>query len=104
MRDHKKADDIYLNDVKRVFEQTCNSIVANLDSKPFNFTRSINPALFDSIMVAFSKNLDRIPSNIKERYNLLINHQQFKDDCRDATTDVNVLKRRFETAEKMLFR
>jgi hypothetical protein len=104
MRDHKKADDAFLNQTRITFEQTCNAIRGALDPKPFNFTRSINPALFDSVMVAFSKNLDNIPADIKDKYRLLINDQQFKDDCRDATTDVNVLKRRCETAERILFR
>ncbi len=99
MRDHRKTDDKFLTQTQLVFERTCDSIVANLDLKPFNFKKSINPALFDSIMVAFSKNLDKVPPNIKERYTLLVGNEQFKDDCRDATTDVNVLKRRFETAE-----
>jgi uncharacterized protein with ParB-like and HNH nuclease domain len=103
MRDHKKGDDKFLIPTKLIFEKTCDAISANLKPKPFNFTKSINPALFDSIMVAFSKHLDDIPSDIKERYTILINTQQFKDDCRDATTDVNVLKRRFEKAEEILF-
>lgn len=104
MRDHKNPDDFFLNTTRRIFENTCDSIVTNLDPHPFNFTNTINPALLDSIMVAFSKNLDRIPTNIKKRYDTLVNTQQFKDDCRNATTDVNVVKRRFEKAEETLFR
>lgn len=104
MRDHKAGEIDFLNESHEIFKQTCSIIVTTLDPKPFNFTKSLNPALFDSVMVAFSKNLDRIPTNIKDRYTILINDNQFKEDCRDATTDVNVVKRRFETAERILFR
>lgn len=104
MQKNRNPSQEFLDITKQIFERTCYSISINLESRPFNFRQSINPALFDSVMVAFSKNLDIIPPNIKERYHTLRNDEEFINDCRNATTDVKVVKRRFETAERILFR
>jgi hypothetical protein len=54
-------------------------------------------------MVSFSKNLDNIPSDIKERYRKLFIDPKYIDYVRNATTDVETLKNRLQFAEKILF-
>ena len=54
-------------------------------------------------MVAFAKNSDNIPEDIKERYQKLKANTEYLGLCRNATTDPKVVKRRMELAQNILF-
>lgn len=89
--------------IKEVFEKTCNTIVSSLGEKPFHIRAGLNAAVFDAVMTAFSSHYDSIPNDIKERYSCLIKDPKFDSNTRNATTDVDTIRERFQQAEKILF-
>ena len=63
----------------------------------------MNVAVFDSVMVAFSNNLRRVPPDIRDRYKRLKVDEKFVESTTNSTTDANVVVRRFREAEHQLF-
>lgn len=94
----------YLLSVRTMFEKTCDSILKSLGEKPFHLTRGLNAAVFDSVMVAFSKNEGEMPPNIKDRYTALLLNTDYIKSITDHTTDDDNVKKRFGLAEQILFR
>ncbi len=92
-----------IKDFENLFAKTCTFVVSHLGEKPFHIRAGLNSAVFDCVMVSFAKNLDAIPQNIKERYDNLIKNSDFLKNVSSATTDEEVVKSRFTTAEKKLF-
>jgi len=85
------------------FTNTCNAIKDSLGERPFILIRGINAPVFEAVFLAFSKNLDKIPANIKERYESLKHNDEFIRLCKIATTDVPTVHSRLNLAEKVLF-
>ncbi len=103
MRKNKDVSDSGLRDMESLFEQTCCSVVTYLGEKPFHVKSGLNAAVFDSVMVNFSQNLGSIPCDIRQRYNRLIADEQFENSTRAATTDVDVIRRRFRMVSGIMF-
>jgi uncharacterized protein with ParB-like and HNH nuclease domain len=89
---------------EELFKKTVDSIVDNLGDKPFHVRGPLNKAAFDSVMIAFSNNIGKtIPNNIKERYKLLCEDENYIHFTTKGTTDPNVVKDRIKKAEIILF-
>lgn len=86
-----------------IFGKTCEAVIDNLGERPFHVRSGLNAAVFDSVMVAFSNNLERVPSDIKFRYEQLVVDKDFVDNTKNSTTDVGVIERRFHEAARQLF-
>jgi len=93
----------FLNEVEFIFNKTCDILYSSLESKPFTIKSGLNPAAFDSIMVAFAKNLDSVPSDVKDRYRQLIINGEYIAAIRNATTDEITMKNRMNLANEILF-
>ena len=94
-----------IRDFENLFKKTCSSVVSRLGDKPFHILAGLNSAVFDCVMVSFSNNLDRIPQNIKQRYDNLAKDFNFLKYVRSSTTDEEIVKSRFELGcLKMPFR
>ena len=89
--------------LRRVFEDTCSSVVSNLGEKPFHVRTGLNAAVFDSVMVSFSNHLRMIPHNIKERFKRLVDDEDFENCTKSNTTNDQVIARRFSAAASQLF-
>lgn len=89
--------------MREVFEKTCAAVVSALTEKPFHVRIGLNSAVYDSVMVAFAKHLDKIPADIKERYAILKDNVNFLKFTSSHTTDVETIRDRFALAEKVLF-
>ena len=92
-----------LRNSKRIFELTCESVVAHLGCKPFHLRAGLNAAVLDAVMIAFSDHLNEIPKDIRERYENLKQDEDFARHTGNGTTDVDVVKGRLRQASAHLF-
>jgi len=88
---------------RKLFDRTCKAILDCIGERPFHIRSGLNAAVFDSVMVAFSRHLEEIPEDIDSRYKELIDKKEFDNNTRAGTTDVDVIQRRFRQAEQQLF-
>jgi hypothetical protein len=103
MRRNRSPSDDWLKIHQQQFEDTSNAVASKLGPKPFHVRAGLNSAVFDSVMVAFTRHLAHIPVDIRDRYNSLLTNQDFKKLTGSSTTDVENLKQRFKLAEEILF-
>jgi len=87
---------------KNSFTRTIDAVYEKLGTRPFHIYRGLNAAVFDSVMVAFSKNLD-YPSNIRSRYNRLIKRKDYLEKVSSSTTDEDTVRERMRIAQEALF-
>lgn len=85
------------------FQTTCDRIVELLGDRPFNPSGALNASVFDGIFVAFAKNLT-VPSNLRARLAEYRSSEDFINLTSYATSDTDTVRRRLETAERVLFR
>ena len=100
---NRNASEETLQGSRQVFEQTCDAVINSLGDKPFHIRSGLNPAVFDSVMVAFSKHLDDIPTNISVRYENWVRSENCRLNTTQRTTDVGRVRERFRHAEQELF-
>ena len=107
MEKNQNPPDQFINDEKKRFIKTCKLIIETLGEQSLRSKYTLNPALFDAVFVAFAKNVERCPNDIKERFERLIgtddDGNKFKKLITDATTDTDVVKRRLTLANSILF-
>ena len=103
MKQNMNPNENAVSDLRDIFEGTCNTVVTKLGVRPFHVRSGLNAAVFDSVMVAFSNNLERVPRDINDRYEKLKADAKFVDNTRNSTTDVNVVEGRFCEAARQLF-
>lgn len=103
MSDNLNIPQKHLNTWERLFRTTNEKIIRCLGEKPFHIRVGLNAAVFDSVAVAFARNLDRIPDDIQERYACLKADQEFLDATDSRTTDAVNVHSRISAAERILF-
>ena len=103
MQLNRRADLKALDDYKTIFEHATDAVVVNLGEKPFHIHSGLNAAVCDSVLTAFSKNLDHIPANIRERFDALVKDDSFSWSVSSHTTDKDVVQSRLHAAELRLF-
>ena len=103
MRKNKDAPRESLNKAGENFQNTCTQLTKALGTKPFHIRSGLNVAAADAVMVAFSNHLGAVPSDIGERYKMLLNNEKFDGNTRYGTTDVDTVRERFTTANDVLF-
>ena len=92
-----------LQKFRNAFDRTCRVIVYNLGEKPFHIRSGLNAAAFDSVAVAFARNIDQLPAGLAEKYEMLKADADFVDaTCGDAASASSVRKR-LAVAENVLF-
>jgi uncharacterized protein with ParB-like and HNH nuclease domain len=87
---------------KNNFIRTVQAVHDKLGKKPFHIYRGINAAVFDSVMVAFSR-ASVYPADIRGRYNRLLERDDFKTKVSSATTDEDTVRERIRIAQEVLF-
>lgn len=104
MRLNRNPDEATVLKLENIFKSTCDLIVKHIGEKPFHIKRGINTAVFDCVIVAFARMIDReIPNDIAERYKNLVIHLEENKLVTAATTDKDVVLKRFSAATKILF-
>lgn len=88
---------------KQKFTRTVTAVYEKLGTKPFNILRGINAAVFDSVMVAFARNVD-YPADIRLRFNKLIKMESYLKTVSASTTDEDTVRERIRIAQEVLFK
>lgn len=89
---------------RKLFENVVNAIYDNIGEKPFHGKNGLNSSFADSIMIAFSRNLDNIPADIKSRwFNLINNNKTFYSYIEKSSDSISDLQARMELANRKLF-
>ena len=102
MKSYRYADQRQIEEFESTFRETCNSVVKHLHDRPFHTSTRLNAAVFDSVMVAFSKNLDCIPDDIELRFRELLSNESFLHGIKSHTTDLSAIEARFGLANEMI--
>ncbi len=93
-----------LDSRKKQFVNTVRCVRENLGAKPFHVRgRGINAAVFDSVMVAFSKAHSNLPDDLSQRFQKLLENQDYIESTTSATTDLDVVRIRLRLASTLLF-
>ena len=96
-----------------LFTRTANVVIDYLGERPFHIRKGLNAAVFDSVFTAFARNLDpdsEKPLGNLTKESLRINFKKLIGDTdysyliSSATTNTDVVPRRIEIAERILFR
>lgn len=103
MKANREPGQNALQQFQKLFTTTCTAIVEHLGEKPFHIFAGLNSAVFDCVMVSVAKHVGAVPPDIKQRYKGLIHDGDFLRTISSATTDEDVVKNRFQLAEKKLF-
>lgn len=88
---------------KILFESTVDAIFENLGETPFHIKNGLNSAVLDSVMIAFARNLNRIPSNISQKFKELCKNEEYYSYCNKSVNDVKSVKNRIQMADEYLF-
>jgi len=102
MKEHRNLPAQQLDAYKKTFVGAVTSVVNCLGSRPFHLRQGINIPTCEAVVTAFMKNKNA-PGNMKERFKALIGNDDFKSYTSDATTDTDVVKKRYKLAEQELF-
>lgn len=103
MRKNRNASYEDLDAKTTTFTRTCDLIVDSLGEKPFHIRAGLNAAVFDSVMVAVSKNLENIPDDFQTRFLELTGDSEYLECTQSRTTDEDIIRKRFAIAENRLF-
>jgi uncharacterized protein with ParB-like and HNH nuclease domain len=88
----------FIND----FPRATAIIEKSLKSKPFNVRGPLSTSAFDSIFCAIINNLDRIPADLRTRYDHLLTDPDFITYTSLGTTDARTVKERYKIVKKIL--
>jgi uncharacterized protein with ParB-like and HNH nuclease domain len=92
-----------LRQFREEFEGTTDALLEHLGPKPFHLRAGLNAAAFDSVAVAFSNHLGKIPKDIGKRFGQLKADRDFEKRISSATTDEESLSQRMTKAATTLF-
>lgn len=84
------------------FTTAAKIIVDTIGEKPFHVRGPLNSAALDSIFCTILGNLNRLPKNLAERYEVLKTDKDFLRTTFYGTSDVAVVHDRFELVEDIL--
>lgn len=76
----------------------------NLREKPFSVRGPLNTSIFDSVFCITINNINKIPNDFNQRYENLLLDEKFIELTTLATTDVKVVKERFNYVELKLIK
>lgn len=88
---------------EELFKSTIDSVYLHLGSRAFRPNNGINSSVFDSVMLAFAKNQDNVPTNIKDKYDRLCTNQEYIKYCGQSSGDNSSVRYRIQMANDYLF-
>ena len=100
---HRNPDDGQLEEYTNLFARTAAAVASGLGPKSFHIRAGLNAAVFDSVFVAFARNLEHVPADVRQRYDTLLQNSSYTDAVGSRTTDDEVVRERLELAARFLF-
>ena len=101
MRTNRDLEASDLEEYRRKFLDVVTIVSEELPSKPFHIRAGLNAAAFDAVFVALAE-AERIPKNLKDRFEDLKKEEVFEDATTAGTTDVDSVKHRILEAKNIL--
>lgn len=92
-----------INQKKMLFKSTVDTVLLYLGETPFHIKNGLNSAVLDSVMIAFSRNLNHIPNDISKKYKELYKNNEYYSYCSRSVNDVVSVKSRIQMADEYLF-
>ncbi|MFH2035831.1 MAG: DUF262 domain-containing protein [Candidatus Zixiibacteriota bacterium] len=102
MENHKNGDTKALKQFKNLFPMVTSLIIEQLGEKPFHIRGPLNTAVLDSVFCIIMGNIKYLPSDLQQRYKLLIKDDKFEVLTTSATTNTNTVRERFKLVKKSL--
>ncbi len=94
----------WLSDVESSFTNTVKLILKNLGEQPFHLRKGkMNAPTYDAVFASYTRHSEKIPKNIKDRYELLKQDFDFRGFTEDRPTGTKSVNGRIEIAERILF-
>lgn len=103
MKAMKDISDVEISKKEELFKSTIESVNIHLGSRAFRPNRGINSAVFDSVMLAFAKNMNNVPSDIKDKYDRLCTNKEYIKYCGQSSGDNSSVRNRIQMANDYLF-
>ncbi len=111
-RSHRNLSGARREQFIELFQQTSNAVIRYLGQRPFHIRRGLNAAVYDSVFTAFARNLHKLNSEtatedkvaqMKSRFDALIKDPDYLLWTSSATTDKDIVPKRIDRAEEVLF-
>ena len=102
MSDHQNGASKKVKSFRKAFPEATALIVEKLGEKPFHVRGPLNSSALDSVMCTVIDNLQKVPTNLSERYASLLADEGFTQATYYGTSDVTVVETRFKKALKTL--
>lgn len=99
----RNMDKNQLKQKELLFKNTVDAIISNLGEQPFHVKNGLNSSVLDSIMIAFSRNLNHITNDIPKKYEELYKNKEYYSYCSKSANDVKSVKSRIQMADDYLF-
>lgn len=103
MSSHFNDQDDVLQKYRSEFLSAIDVVDSELGTKPFHLYAGFNSSAFDSVLVAISRNIDRIPEDLAERWQELSVSEDLRSAVSGGTTDVDQVRGRLDLVEGALF-
>jgi uncharacterized protein with ParB-like and HNH nuclease domain len=87
---------------EKEFVEAAKKIVEYLGERPFHVRGPLNSSILDAVFCTVIHSLRNVPEDLEKRYKELLNDSKFSETTFYSTSDVAVVKQRFEEAKKHL--
>ena len=112
MGDNKSPSDPVIEKFGREFKQTADVVIAYLGKQPFHLHRGLNAAVYDSVFTAFARHSKELSNaavgsrgqRLQARFKKLVENTDYLSWVTSATTDDDVVPKRIDKAEEILFK
>ena len=103
MDSHRQPSSQELKKFASIFNDTVAAVLDCIGQKPFHVHRGLNTAVFDSVFTAFGRNRETATENLRSRFKILLKDKDYIQWVSRATTDKDVVPKRINKAEEILF-
>jgi len=104
MNSNRFGNMIPLKEIETLFCKVVKVVLSSIGPKPFNIKAGLNAAVFDSVMVSFAEHVEKIPKDIKKRFERLKSDTEYLIVVSKSTTDDDVVRNRIKLANEILFK
>lgn len=91
LRSHRNLEGLDSGQIRRIFDETCETVERAIGRRAFRPTKQINAALVDSLMVGVARRLAKgpvtAPAELELRYDELVGDESFQNSIARATAD-----------------
>jgi hypothetical protein len=102
MRSEQTGKSARVQKFKRDFPKAAKLIVDSLGEKPFHVRGPLNTSVLDAVFSTVIDNLNKMPVDFEKRFKGLITNNEFQQATYYSTSDVVVVKTRFQNARDLL--